>query len=332
MSPELPGRVFDCLDVELHNLYGPTEAAVNATWWPCQRGDTRMVVPIGRPIANVRAYVLNSFGQPVPVGVPGELHLAGTGLARGYLNDPQLTAERFVSGPFRDVSEGRLYRTGDCCRWLADGSLEFLGRFDRQVKVRGCRIEMDAVEAVLTRHPAVREAAVTAHVEPEGHRLIAYVVAEGNGPTRNSNGATPILVLLLRGTISENGCGIWCRLRSCRCRRCRAAGQARSRGAGGRARSAGTAPRCVEPRTPLEETGRPVARRGGSGTGEVEDDFFDLGGSSIQAAVLINRVREARRPRLRWPCSTPHGCGPGRHERRLSRHRPPVVRDASDPR
>ncbi len=122
MPADLPDRLFDLLDVELYNLYGPTETAVDATYWTCRRHDPRPFVPIGRPIANVRVYVLDAQRQPTPVGVPGELHVGGAGLARSYLNDPDLTAERFIADPFSDVPGARLYRTGDRCRWLADGS------------------------------------------------------------------------------------------------------------------------------------------------------------------------------------------------------------------
>ena len=167
MPPDLPARLFELLDVELYNLYGPTEAAVDATWWACRREGPRPVVPIGRPIANAQAYILDANRQPVAPGVPGELYIGGAGLARGYLNAPELTAERFVRDPFSDVPGARLYRTGDRCRWLADGAIEFLGRLDHQVKIRGYRIELGEVEAALLSHPSVREAAVAV---ARGHR------------------------------------------------------------------------------------------------------------------------------------------------------------------
>ncbi len=189
MPPDLPARLFAVLDVELYNLYGPTEAAVDATGWACRRGDPRAVIPIGRPIANVQVYVLDSGGRPVPPGVPGELYIGGAGLARGYLNAPALTAERFLPDPFGDVPGARLYRTGDRCRWLADGALEFLGRLDHQVKVRGYRIELGEVESALLSDPAVREAAVTVHAGAAGvSRLVAYVVGDDDAapPTAES--------------------------------------------------------------------------------------------------------------------------------------------------
>ena len=139
-SERLPG-------VELHNLYGPTEASVDVTSWACRADDPRQVVPIGRPIANLQTYVLDGRLEPVPVGVPGELYLGGVGLGRGYLNRSDLTAERFVPDPWSGVAGGRLYKTGDLARWLADGSLEYLGRLDFQVKIRGHRIELGEIES-----------------------------------------------------------------------------------------------------------------------------------------------------------------------------------------
>ena len=182
MPPDLPARLFAVLDVELYNLYGPTEAAMDATWWACRRGGPRPPVPIGRPIANARAYILDANGQPVAPGVPGELYIGGAGLARGYLNAPELTAERFLPDPFSDVPGARIYRTGDRCRWLADGAIEFLGRLDHQVKIRGYRIELGEVESALLSYPSVRDAAVAVHEGPAGAtRLVAYVVGDADG-------------------------------------------------------------------------------------------------------------------------------------------------------
>ena len=165
------------LPAELHNLYGPTEAAVDVTAWPCDGRDPGPVVPIGRPIANTRTCVLDRDGQAVPIGEPGELHLAGVQVGRGYLGRPDLTAERFVPDPFAAVPGERLYRTGDLARQRPDGVLEFLGRIDNQVKIRGFRIELGEIEAALREDPIVQDAVVTAREEADGHRrLVAYIV------------------------------------------------------------------------------------------------------------------------------------------------------------
>ncbi|PHN79746.1 non-ribosomal peptide synthetase [Pseudomonas syringae] len=161
--------------VELHNLYGPTEAAIDVTAWECRPTDPGESVPIGRPIANIQMHVLNALGQLQPLGVAGELHIGGIGVARGYLNQPQLSAERFIADPFSNDPQARLYKTGDVGRWLANGALEYLGRNDFQVKIRGLRIEIGEIEAALAKHPAVHEAVITAREDiPGDKRLVAY--------------------------------------------------------------------------------------------------------------------------------------------------------------
>ena len=159
----------------LHHLYGPTEATVDVTCWPAERGAGADRMPIGAPIWNTRVYVLDGCLRPVPVGVVGELYVAGMGLARGYLRRRGLTAERFVADPY-GASGTRMYRTGDLVRWRADGQLEFVGRGDDQVKLRGVRIELEEIAAVLRGHPRVQDAVVVKQQREEDERLVGYVI------------------------------------------------------------------------------------------------------------------------------------------------------------
>jgi amino acid adenylation domain-containing protein len=174
-ATDLPERILAQLPVTLLHFYGPTEAAINATAW---RGepDARTPVSIGRPISNMQAYLLDRHGQPVPIGVVGELYLGGVGLARGYHGRPDLTAERFVPDPFGETAGARLYRTGDLARFRPDGEIVFVGRADDQVKIRGVRVELGEIEAVLRQQPGVREAVVVAREDGGDARLVAYIV------------------------------------------------------------------------------------------------------------------------------------------------------------
>ena len=162
------------LGTELHNLYGPTEATIDVSWYPCP-AVTPEIIPIGKPVANTQLYILDAFGNPQPVGVPGELCIGGVQVARGYLNRPELNAEKFINNPF---AEGRLYKTGDLARWLEDGNIEYLGRIDQQVKIRGFRIELGEIESALREHASVKEAIVNPFGDRGEQRLCAYIVGD----------------------------------------------------------------------------------------------------------------------------------------------------------
>jgi amino acid adenylation domain-containing protein/non-ribosomal peptide synthase protein (TIGR01720 family) len=180
---ELVKRFKEKLNADLHNLYGPTEATIDATFFTCTSNTPQQIVPIGRPIANTQTYILDSHLQPVPIGVPGELHISGAGLAQGYLNRPDLTKEKFIPNPFSESCNSRLYKTGDLARYLADGNIEYLGRIDNQVKIRGFRIELGEIEAGITAHPQVRQAVVIVREDnPGDKRLVAYIVAHQEPP------------------------------------------------------------------------------------------------------------------------------------------------------
>jgi acyl-coenzyme A synthetase/AMP-(fatty) acid ligase/acyl carrier protein len=184
---DLVERFLDRLPVEVHNLYGPTEASIDAGFWTCTQGRNRRSIPIGRPIANTQIYLLDPHLNPVPVGVTGEIHIGGIGLARGYLNHADLTARNFIPNPFSSEPGARLYRTGDLGRYLPDRNIEFVGRIDHQVKVRGYRIELGEIEAVLRRHPAALDSVVLLREDlPDDSRLVAYVVLK-QAPAATAN-------------------------------------------------------------------------------------------------------------------------------------------------
>ncbi|HSP79793.1 MAG TPA: amino acid adenylation domain-containing protein, partial [Myxococcaceae bacterium] len=270
----------------LLNAYGPTESTTFATWHELKElSEGATTAPIGRPLANTWAYALDERMEPVPVGVVGELYLGGDGLALGYLNQPELTRERFVPNPFSGEEE-KLYRTGDLVRYLPDGSLEFLGRRDAQVKVRGFRIELGEVEAALARYPGVGEVVVTAREDgPGGKRLVAYVVPrEGEGVEGTA------LRAFLKERLPEYMVPAgFVRL------------EALPLTPNGKVdRKALPAPELeaegtvhVAPRTAMEEV---VASIWGPLLGlscvGVHDDFFELGGHSLLAAQVASRLRE----------------------------------------
>ena len=180
MTPQIASLLKGLRDCALYNQYGPSESHVVTEFGLAGSIDDMPVLPpIGRPIPSARIYLLDRNLQPVPIGVPGELYIGGDVLARGYINRPELTAERFIASPFGTHAGDRLYKTGDMARYLCDGDIEFLGRIDNQVKIRGFRVELGEVEATLRLHPDVQDVAVVAKENPsEGKRLVAYIVAD----------------------------------------------------------------------------------------------------------------------------------------------------------
>ncbi|MEW5928133.1 MAG: amino acid adenylation domain-containing protein [Gemmatimonadota bacterium] len=270
----------------LWNLYGPTETTV---WCTAHRGEAvRGAAPIGRPVANARTYVLDPERNPAPPGLPGELYVGGTGVARGYHARPELTADRYVPDPFAAEPGARLYRTGDRVRWNLAGELEFIGRMDRQVKVRGFRIEPGEVEGTLARHPAVRQAAVVAWEHGPGEaRLAGYVSLReaGTGPAELRDwlrGRLPEYMvpsaLLVMDALPLTPSG---KLDRRALPRPEAADGARGR-------------EFVEPRDHAERTLAGIWE-GVLGVERVgaRDDFFELGGHSLLAVRLAARVHEA---------------------------------------
>ncbi len=263
------------------NQYGPTECTMSSTFFVVGDEPAVGIVPIGRPIANRKVYVLDRHMCPVPIGSTGEIYIGGVGLARGYLNRPDLTAERFVPNPFG--SGGRLYRTGDLGRWRKDGNLEFLGRADHQVKIRGFRIELGEIEAVLLSHPEVRQAVVVAHQDESGDkRLVAYVAGEASPRDLRAHTLNTLpdymvptaFVPLETMPLTPNG------------KIDRAALPHPDRD-DGLARA-----EYVAPRTPTEEIlaniWADVLQVSQVG---VNDNFFELGGNSLLAMRMVSRVR-----------------------------------------
>ncbi|MCV6638057.1 amino acid adenylation domain-containing protein [Candidatus Albibeggiatoa sp. nov. NOAA] len=177
LSVDLQNRFFELFpQISLHNLYGPTEAAVDVTYWQCQPEEKRHTVPIGKPISNIQIHILDEQLQPVPIGVSGELHIGGIGVARGYHNRPELSAEKFIPNHF--TQQGQLYKTGDLARYLPDGNIEYLGRIDFQVKIRGFRIELGEIEALINQFPTVQTSLVNVYETQGDKKLVAYLVAD----------------------------------------------------------------------------------------------------------------------------------------------------------
>ena len=269
------------------NLYGPTEDTVYSTWSEVERGAER--VGIGRPVANSRAYVLDPAGSPAPVGVPGELCLGGAGTARGYHGRPELTATQFVPDPFAPEAGARMYRTGDRARWLAGGELEYLGRIDQQVKVRGFRVEPGEVEAALCAHPAVRDAAVAARPDAGGGmRLVAYhLPADGEAPP-----APAELRAWLRERLPEHM--VPAAFVALDAFPLTPSGKTDRRALPEPEAEAAAHAEPVAPSTPVEEILAGIwAQVLGTERVGVHDDFFALGGHSLLGAQVVSRIRVA---------------------------------------
>ncbi|MBE9229223.1 amino acid adenylation domain-containing protein, partial [Phormidium sp. LEGE 05292] len=188
MTPAITQWLHQLSNCTLHNHYGPSESHVVTSYTLNQTaGSWPLLPPIGRPIANSQIYILDRSLQPVPIGVPGELHIGGVSLARGYLNRPELTNEKFIANPFDNEPNSRLYKTGDLARYLPDGNIEYLGRIDNQVKIRGFRIELGEIEAVLNQHPQVKTAvAIVREDTPGDKRLVAYITSETSATLTSS--------------------------------------------------------------------------------------------------------------------------------------------------
>ncbi|HEX2094189.1 MAG TPA: amino acid adenylation domain-containing protein, partial [Longimicrobiaceae bacterium] len=269
----------------LYNEYGPTEATVWCASHACAPEEAGRV-PIGRPVPGARCYLLDRGMEPVPAGVPAELHVGGEGVARGYLAHPGLSAERFVPDPFSPETGARMYRTGDLARWRTDGTLEFLGRIDEQVKIRGFRVEVGEVEAMLAEHPRVHDVAVAAREDARGQvHLVAYVVAEAG-----TEDPAPILRPYLRERLPEHMVpSVFVGLERLPLT---PNGKVDRRALPAPPWGAGEA--YVAPRTPSEELlcGIWAEVLGAERVG-IEADFFALGGHSLLAMRLISRVRQA---------------------------------------
>src|SRR6185369_8011975 len=272
------------IKAELYNLYGPSETTIDATYSHCEIG---LDVSIGNPIANTEVYLLDESMQPVPIGVPAELYIGGLNLARGYLRRPGITASHFIPHPFSTQPGARLYKTGDLVRYRPDGQLQYLGRLDSQVKLRGFRIELDEIASVLRQHPQISNALVLAESSSTGdQRLVSYVVGEP-APTQRELRTylqerlpeymiPSRMVLVQEIPLLPNG----------KVDR-RALEEAHGEQWEHEER------RHVGPRNPVEETlvwiWEQVLSVKDVG---IEDNFFELGGHSLLATQLISRIRD----------------------------------------
>jgi natural product biosynthesis luciferase-like monooxygenase protein/amino acid adenylation domain-containing protein len=294
LPASLAARLSETVTAGIHNMYGPTETTIWSATHLLDGEDGSAVVPIGRPIANTQMYVLDRSLEPLPVGIAGEVYIGGEGVARGYLNQASLTADKFVPDPFSCVAGARLYKTGDLARYQPDGKLEFLGRVDQQVKIRGFRIELEEIESILGTHESIHEAVVIAHEDKRGDkRLVAYVVADpqqsfARGKVQSylreklPEYMVPSIFILmdelprtLNGKINR--------------RALPPPDQA----------SVERESRFVSPRTLVEEVlaGIWIELLGVDRVG-IHDNFFELGGHSLLAVQMASRAREALKVEL----------------------------------
>ncbi|WP_164019479.1 non-ribosomal peptide synthase/polyketide synthase, partial [Pyxidicoccus trucidator] len=288
LSPELTQRCLQRLpSAQLHNLYGPTEAAVDVTAFHCLPQLGLRSIPIGRPISNTLIRLLDANLRPVPVGVPGELFIGGIQVGRGYLARPKLTAERFIPDPFASEPGARLYRTGDKARWLADGNIEYLGRLDFQVKVRGLRIELGEIEGALELHPQVRQAVVVVREDSPGDkRLVAYVVAPSGEQAPDSSALRDVLKQRLPEYMVPSA------FVSMEALPLNSSGKLDRKALPAPDGALTASVEFVAPRTPTEQLLASQwslllkATRVGA-----RDNFFELGGHSLLATQVISRIR-----------------------------------------
>jgi fengycin family lipopeptide synthetase D len=267
----------------LHNLYGPTEATVDVSYFDCPADEEIQVVPIGKPIDNIRLYVLDDGRRLLPVGVPGELYISGDGVGRGYLNRPELTYEKFVEDPF--FKGQRMYRTGDLAGWMPDGNIEYMGRLDHQVKIRGFRIELGEIEAAVLKHEGVKEVAVIDKKDPSGNMyLCCYTVCESNmkaGELKEflskelpRNMIPSCFVALDFMPLSQNG----------KLDRKKLPEPIPEEG------------REIAFATPLNKVQERLAAIWGEVLGVervgIDDNFFDIGGHSLKAASMVSRIQK----------------------------------------
>ena len=286
LLPEVVRRFLGQSDAELVNGYGPTETTIYSTFWVCDPRGARKVIPIGRPVANTRIYILDAQGGLLPAGIAGEVYIAGDGVARGYWQQPDLTNARFVPDPFGGPN-ARMYRTGDLARYLPDGNLEFLGRRDHQVKIRGHRIELGEVEAALARHPGIAAAVVTVrHDRPGHHQLVGYVIARGESSLAASE-VRAFLELTLPDFMIPVAFVVLDEFP-----RTPSGKVDRKRLPAPDTQSFGVKAEFVAPRNAIEgQIAKIWADLLGLEDVGVHQDFFELGGHSLLAMRLVSRVR-----------------------------------------